>query len=109
MENVFEGFAWWVTAVEIPIITGLFWLIWRTREESESAVERLQSQLNQRCSQLREALGAFKLEVAKTYACHTDLRELETRLVEHLLRIEMKLDKTALKAAETAAFKKGTE
>lgn len=101
-----ETLAWWVTAVELPMITGLFWLIWRTREESENEVERLQSLLNQRCSQLREALSGFKLEVAKTYASHTDLRELETRLVEHLLRIEMKLDKTALKAAETAAIKR---
>ncbi len=105
MESIFQGLGWWITAVEIPVISCLFWLIWRTREQSENAVERLQSLLNQRCSQLREALGAFKLEVAKTYASHTDLRELETRLVEHLLRIEMKLDKTALKAAETAARK----
>lgn len=50
-----------------------------------------------RNAQLREALSAFKLEVAKSYASVSDLRDLETRLVSHLLRIEAKLDTTALK------------
>ncbi|MEZ5919268.1 MAG: hypothetical protein R3D66_04995 [Alphaproteobacteria bacterium] len=31
-------------------------------------------------------------------ASHSDLRELEGRLTSHLLRIEAKLDSTALKA-----------
>lgn len=54
--------------------------------------------LEHRSDQLRDALSGFKLEVAKTYASQTDLRALESRLVEHLLRIESKLDATALKA-----------
>ena len=84
MELFNDTIIWWVTVIEVPVITALFWLMWRTREN----------------------LNDFKLDVAKTYASHTDLRELETRLVEHLLRIEMKLDKTALKAAENAALKR---
>jgi hypothetical protein len=47
---------------------------------------------------MREGLSAFKLEVAKSYASIADMKELEARLVGHLLRIEEKLDKTALKA-----------
>ena len=50
-----------------------------------------------RHAQLREALSAFKLEAAKTYASTGELRELESRLVSHLLRIESKLDTTAMK------------
>lgn len=90
---------WWISAVELPVLAGLFTLIWRTRQEGEDAIDHLQDILDRRNDQLRDALNAFKLEVAKTYASHTDLRELESRLVNHLLRIESKLDATALKAA----------
>lgn len=90
--------AWWITVFDLPAMAGLFWLIWRTRQESGGAVDNLHALLGQRCDQLREALNAFKLEVAKTYASHNDLRDLEARLTNHLLRIESKLDTTALKA-----------
>lgn len=89
---------WWVSAVELPALAGLFWLIWRTRQDGDAALDELETLLERRNDQMREALHAFKLEVAKTYASQTDLRELESRLVSHLLRIEAKLDATALKA-----------
>lgn len=94
---------WWITAIEVPVMAGLFGLIWRTRHESQVVCDALQTQMERRCEQLREALSAFKLEVAKTYASQTDLRELEKRLVDHLLRIESKLDATALKAEAARA------
>jgi hypothetical protein len=89
---------WWITIFDLPAMAGLLGLIWRTRREAETAVNELQITLDHRSGQLRDALHAFKLEVAKTYASQRDLHALETRLVEHLLRIESKLDKTALKA-----------
>ncbi len=88
---------WWITVVDIPVLTGLFWLIWRTRKESEEAVSDLHEKLERRASQFREGLSAFKLEVAKNYASVTDMKDLESRIVSHLLRIESKLDQTALK------------
>lgn len=98
MVEFFEsGLAWWVTVVDIPVMTGLFWMIWRTRREGEEALDRLHDILDVRTSQLREALSAFKLEVAKSYASVGDLKDLEVRIVAHLLRIEAKLDRTALK------------
>lgn len=96
---------WWITVIDLPAMAGLFWLIWRTRQESGEAVAHLQIMLDTRNEQLRDALNAFKLEVAKNYASHSDLRDLETRLVSHLLRIEAKLDKTALKTAAVQAQK----
>ncbi len=93
-----QDLIWWITVFDLPAMAGLFAIVWRTRRDCENAIDDLQFTLDRRCDQLRDALGAFKLEVAKTYAAHTDLRALETRLVEHLLRIEAKLDKTALKA-----------
>ena len=93
-----EELVWWITAVDLPAMAGLFWLIWRTRQEAERNCAHVRTMLDCRSDQLRDALNAFKLEVAKTYASQHDLRDLETRLVEHLLRIESKLDVTALKA-----------
>jgi hypothetical protein len=103
MPLISHDLAWWITVVDLPAMAGLFWLSWRTRQDSEDAVDDLQHQLDHRSDQLREALNAFKLEVAKTYASQNDLRELEARLVAHLLRIESKLDTTALKAEALSA------
>lgn len=71
---------WWITVIEIPVISALFWIIWRTREE----------------------LAAHKLKVAEDYAETSDVKILEHRLTSHLLRIEAKLDVTALKTERIA-------
>lgn len=88
---------WWITAFELPAMAGLLVFIWRTRREADQAHRHLREVIDTRSSQLRDALAAFKLEVAKSYASISDMRELETRLVGHLLRIEAKLDTTAMK------------
>ena len=93
-----QDLIWWITIFDLPAMAGLFGLIWRTRQRCDDAIDELQFTLDRRSDQLRDALHAFKLEVAKTYASQRDLHSLESRLVEHLLRIESKLDKTALKA-----------
>ncbi|MGB0719258.1 MAG: hypothetical protein ACPGRX_02230 [Bdellovibrionales bacterium] len=98
-----QDLLWWITVVDLPAMTALLGFIWRTRQRCENAVDDLQASLDHRSDQLREALAAFKLEVAKHYSSHKDLRTLETRLVEHLLRIEAKLESTALKAAALSA------
>ena len=96
---------WWIGAVELPMLGGLFWLIWRTRKESEDSLRHLREIVDTRNAQLRDALAAFKLEVAKSYASITDMKELEARLVSHLLRIETKLDATAMKTEALKAQK----
>jgi hypothetical protein len=83
----------------------MFALLWRTRRECDTALRRLREIVDARSAQMREALSSFKLEVAKGYASITDMKELETRLVSHLLRIEAKLDTTAMK---TEALRAGT-
>jgi len=94
---------WWITVVDLPALGGLFVLIWRTRRDAENNMRHLRDVVDTRNSQLREALAAFKLEVAKSYAAIGDLRELESRLVGHLLRIEAKLDQTAMKTEALSA------
>jgi hypothetical protein len=92
-----DDFAWWITGVDLPAMGGLFWLIWKTRRYAEVTAARMREVMEARNAQLREALSSFKLEVAKNYASISDMRELESRLVGHLLRIEAKLDATAMK------------
>lgn len=87
----------WITAVDLPALGGLFWLVWRIRREYEISMRHLRNIVETRNSQMREALSGFKLEVAKNYASISDIKELENRLIGHLLRIEAKLDTTALK------------
>ncbi len=94
---------WWITAIDIPAMSALFWLIWRTRKDSEKKIDELKERLEFRSNQLREGLYAFKLEVAKSYAKNGEVKELEQRLVGHLLRIESKLDATALKTESLKA------
>lgn len=98
MTTLSQDLIWWISAIEIPVLAGLFGLIWRNRNMAEDAVNHIHTLLERRSEQLREALNAFKLEVAKTYASQNDLRQVELRIVDHLLRIEAKLDQTALKA-----------
>lgn len=83
---------WWVTAVELPALGGLFVLIWRGRSETDDRLDSLDHRVEVMGGQLRESLAAYKLEVAKTYATTGTLKDVERRLTEHLIRIEAKLD-----------------
>jgi hypothetical protein len=106
MNVVFESdLLWWVTAALLPVFSGMFWLIFTIRREAADAIEVLHETLDVRSSQLKEALSSFKLEVAKTYASVSDMKDLEGRIVSHLLRIEAKLDQTALKTEALKARK----
>jgi hypothetical protein len=72
---------WWISVIEIPALAALFALI---------------------LQQARE-LSTFRVYVAERYASSLQVRELEQRLTAHLLRIEAKLDTTALKAEHLSA------
>lgn len=84
--------AWWITAVELPVMGGLFWLIARLRNDAETALENLRVRAESAQTQVRESLAAYKLEVAKTYVSFATLKDVEQRLTDHLLRIENKLE-----------------
>jgi hypothetical protein len=86
---------WWITAVEIPAVASLFWLQWRMRSELLGRMEQLRSREETDTSDLRDALAAFKLDVARNYVSIPYLKDVEKRLTGHLLRIEAKLDMPA--------------
>lgn len=105
MDTIFNsGLIWWITAVDLPVMTGLFWLILRTKNDAETMIDTLHDTLDVRCTQLREALSGFKLEVAKSYASISDMKDMDHRIISHLLRIEAKLDQTALKTESLKAL-----
>ncbi len=83
---------WWITAVELPVLGGLFWLITRVRHDADDALEALRTRADAAQTQVRESLAAYKLEVAKTYVSLATLKDVEKRLTDHLLRIEHKLE-----------------
>ena len=83
---------WWISGVEIPALAGLFWLFWRTRRDVDDGLDECERRIERGLADAREALGAYKLEVAKSYASIALLKEVEARLTGHLIRIEKKLD-----------------
>lgn len=91
-ETIDFNLTWWVSVVELPALAGLFWLNWRLRKDTETAVDDCRYEFETGLSFLRDALGAFKLEVAKNYASISYLKEVERRLTDHLVRIEEKID-----------------
>ena len=90
----------WITAIEIPVLSGLFWLVWRARNDAATATEDLRRTVEIIRLQAREDVSAFKLEVAKGYASTASVAALERRLTDHLLRIEAKLDLRNLENAD---------
>ncbi|MBP2313368.1 hypothetical protein [Azospirillum soli] len=92
--------AWWITAVELPVMGGLFWLIARLRKDAETALETVRARAESAQAQVRESLAAYKLEVAKTYVSFSTLKDVEQRLTDHLLRIENKLEGGCISCAE---------
>lgn len=89
-----SALVWWVSVVDLPVTTALFALYLKLKRDTDVTLAQMQDLLHTRHSQLRDTLTAYKLEVAKSYASVSDVREVEKRLVSHLLRIEAKLDRT---------------
>lgn len=101
MDLVFPShMVWWLSAIYIPITVTLFTFLWRIKRDTNEAIDELQKLIHTRHSQLRDSLAAYKLEVAKSYASVNDMREVEKRLVSHLLRIEEKLDRRTEKGIQ---------
>lgn len=71
----------WVAMIEIPVFAALFRLVIKNKRESDCSD-----------SHTKDALAEFKLHVARNYVSTNYLKDVETRLTNHLLRIEKKLD-----------------
>ena len=87
---------WWISAVELPVFGGLFWMTHRFRREASGTIDTLELRVERQVERFRDGLAAFKLEVAKGYASIAYLKDVEKRLTVHLIRIEKKLDDVSL-------------
>jgi len=87
MNLVPDQLIWWITAVDVPLVTAFV-----------VSFNRMRQGLDQQLGDLRDRFTTYKLEVAQNYASINHVKDLESRLIAHLLRIETKLDNTALKA-----------
>lgn len=83
MSLIPDQLIWWITAVDIPLVTGFVLTLGRTRQQLEANITRV-----------RDVLASYKLEVAHHYASVNSVKDLESRVIAHLLRIENKLDNT---------------
>lgn len=90
---------WWIVAVVVPLMGAMVVLAWRWRCESDDRLEALDFRIDVTGTQLREALAAYKLEVAKSYATVGTIKGVERRLIEYMIRIEAKLDAVNNRAA----------
>ncbi|OIN86937.1 MAG: hypothetical protein AUJ12_04345 [Alphaproteobacteria bacterium CG1_02_46_17] len=93
-ETILQTFGWWIGVIELPALSALFWMIWTSRKEFERGLQ-----------DVRGELTLHMIDVARSYAQTRDLRSLENRITAHLLRIEAKLDVTALKAEKNSIEK----
>jgi len=93
-EEATINWVWWITAVEVPALGCLFWLTHHARRESERALLRVYREIQTNLSVVLENLAQSKLETARLYATASDLKDVERRLTDHLLRLEARLTYT---------------
>ena len=82
---------WWTAAIEVPVLGCMFWLIHHGRRESERALLRVYRELQGNLNLVLDNLAQSKLEIARFYATVSDLKDVEQRLTDHLIRIETRL------------------
>lgn len=85
------SWVWWITAVEVPALGCLFWMAHHGRREAERSLLRVYREIQANLSMVLENLAQSKLEVARLYATVSDLKDVEQRLTDHLLRLEARL------------------
>ncbi len=85
------SWVWWITVIEIPAFGCLFWMMQQGRREAETALLKVYREIQANLNVVLENLAQSKLEVARLYATIADLKDVEKRLTDHLLRLEARL------------------
>lgn len=82
----------WAVIAGFPALAALFRMLVRIRKEIDDDILQIKNTHEHDNSSVREALAEFKLHVARNYVSVNYLKDVESRLTNHLLRIEKKLD-----------------
>lgn len=77
--------------MEVPVLGCLFWLIHQGRREAEHTLLKLYREIQSNLNMVLENLALSKLEGARLYATIADLKDVEKRLTDHLLRLESRV------------------
>jgi hypothetical protein len=104
------SWVWWITVIEIPAFGCLFWMMQQGRREAEAALLRVYREIQANLNTVLENLAQSKLEVARLYATVADLKDVEKRLTDHLLRLEARLTyafQTEQRAAQRRSCRAG--
>jgi hypothetical protein len=73
---------WWITVIAIPVVGALFWLRFHDRDDVDNALRGL-----------KDELANYKLLVATSFVSVAYLKEVESRIMAHLEKIEKKIDR----------------
>lgn len=73
---------WWITAIGIPVVGSLIWLRFHDREDMDKTFRAL-----------KDDLANYKLLVATNFVSVSYLKDVETRIMTHLEKIEQKIDR----------------
>ena len=82
----------WVTAIELPVVGGLFWMLHGLRQQIADRIESGERRDGAELCRLRDDLATFKLDVARGYVAVEVARDTERRLTLGIERIDEKLD-----------------
>ena len=96
---------WWITAVELPVLAGLALWVWRRQHHQDAVLVRQNREFHAMHTRMQVDLAAYKQAVQRTYAAQASVRDVERRLTGHLLRIEEKLNTTAVLQANPPVHK----
>lgn len=83
----------WIQAVEIPAILFLAGLMVKNRRDLQAQAETMRAELQRFIAGVQQNLHVFEVKVAENYATATYLKDVETRLVRSLARLEEKIDR----------------
>ncbi len=97
MEQFGKDYLWLVTGMDIPMLMTMIWLAIKYYKETEKRLNDVEKLFETIRGNFEQKLLDYKLHVANEYARLSMVKEMEMRVVSHLLRIESKLDVTALK------------
>jgi len=90
-EDATITWVWWITVVEIPLLGALFWLVHHGRREADRALMKMYGQVQSNFSTVLQNVAQSRVEVARHYATGSDLKDVEKRLTDHLLRLENRI------------------
>ncbi len=85
--------SWWIQVVEIPVIASLFVWVRNQKVQIDIVIEKVRENYLLYVESIKKDLADYKLDVARNYVSMNYLKDVETRLTNHLLRIEQKLEK----------------